>query len=163
MILNVAVMGGDSAGRIMFARRFLPLVEYSRSVFEVYKRTVPFEMDSEGRTAFEVNQLLCDTMMVNEAMKGLAHMYSPLRLVVHRDTPYDIAGLRDGGASLAVLQKEMAAVYSTYPLDFVFKLGESPVEPSGETIWEVRPEEAAMMINEVCEASGLEKHSGHPA
>lgn len=163
MILNVAVTGGEGSERAAFSRRFIQLVEYSRNVFEVYRRSIPFEMGGDAAAAFSVNQLLCDAMMTNEAVRGLAHVYNPLRLIVHRDTPYDVADLTGDGACMELLREEIESVYGAYRLDFVFKVGESPTPPSGETVWELGPEEAAAMINRVCDASGLDRHSGYTA
>ena len=87
MILNVAVTGGDALERAAFARRFVPCVRHANSVFEVYRRKTPFAMGDVAAAAFSVNQLLCDAMMVNEAVRGLAHLYRPLQLVVPCMTP----------------------------------------------------------------------------
>lgn len=59
-------------------------MRHANSVFEVYRRKTPFAMGDVAAAAFSVNQLLCDAMMVNEAVRGLAHLYRPLQLVVHR-------------------------------------------------------------------------------
>ena len=163
MMLNVAITGGDRIERTNFARRLISRIEYSRSVFEVYLRTVPVEMEATPTTVFAVNQLLCDAMMTNEAMNDLAHIYNPLRLVVHRDTAYDVADVTGDDLVSETLRDETEAVYGKYRLDFVFKVGGSPTPPSGETVWELGPDEAADMINKVCDASGLDKNSGYTA
>lgn len=163
MILNVAVTGGDALERAAFARRFVPCVRHANSVFEVYRRKTPFAMGDVAAAAFSVNQLLCDAMMVNEAVRGLAHLYRPLQLVVHRDTPFDVADLTDGGEPYRTLLEEHETVYGAFPLDFVFKVGESLWGPFGGVVLELGPEEAADVIGKVCDASGLGGDSGYTA
>lgn len=155
MILNVAIAGGTEFDRARFSRRFISCIEYEKSVFDLYRRKVPFDVSFEAHTAFSVNQLLCDAMVTNEALGGLVHIYKPLRLVVHRDTPFDVADLTGDDPVSSILRDEIEAVYKKYRLDFLFKIGESPTPPSAEAIFDFGPEKAAAIINKVCDANGL--------
>ena len=163
MILNVAIVGGESADRIAFARRFIQCVPYVNSVFEVYVRKTPFNMEEVPSSTFSVNQLLCDAMMVNEAVRGLAHLYHPLNLIVHRDTPFDVVDLSIDREPHVTLCKELDAFCGVFPYDFVFKVGESVCEPRGGVLLELGPQEAAEVIGKVCEANGLGESSGDTA
>lgn len=162
MILNICLLGGSSAGKLNFSRHFTSLLDYPYSAFEIYNRPIPIDTSNDSLLNLKINQLLFDAILTNEQLKGIGHLYKSLKLVIHRDTPFEMVDSIENQSLSKIVRTEIEDVYERYPINIAFVLDGGSYPVKSNSVFTINgPIEAAEIVNGICDECGLEKYSGN--